>query len=228
MNRKDTDSTDLTQAARCANMKCLDTDFSWISLDVLGFTFKQPSGNCLYTLPRNGPNSLGLCFYLEVYLPQARFAHVRLGRTRTRLRPQWVAWDTKTNKSQSISLHRSQGNMRTRWFNDYPLEIIPTPRSRIAATCYTIACNMKRLSLRLCTNPFPRFHSGFMLLWVLSGTVNFFKPGLLLHLAGHLVIVTIRHFGKQSLQNPFLWNYISTWHQLWTIPRHLQATHYDF
>lgn len=113
MNRKETDSTDLTQAARCANLKTLDTNFYWISLDVLGITFEQLPGNCLYTLPRNGPTSLGLCFYLEVYLPQPRFAHVRLGRTRTHLRPQWVAWDTKTNKSQSIPLHRSQGNTHT-------------------------------------------------------------------------------------------------------------------
>lgn len=44
---------------------------------------------------------------------------------------------------------------RTRWFNDYPLETIPTPRPRAAATCYAIACNMKRLPFWVCTNSFP-------------------------------------------------------------------------
>ncbi|KAH6992662.1 hypothetical protein EDB82DRAFT_156537 [Fusarium venenatum] len=104
-----------SKAARRANLKCLDTDFSWISpWTYLDLPSEQPPDNCLYTLPRNGPNSSGLCFYPEVYLPQPRFAHVRLGRTRTYLRPQWVAWDTNTNKSQSIPLHRSQGNTRKR------------------------------------------------------------------------------------------------------------------
>lgn len=169
MNRKDTDSPDLTQAARCTNelpglRYLIPLTGLPGHLGLWSTTWQIPS-----RLTKEWTHSLRMFAFAWIssyssnallwilwsgQLTSAEVCSFVTDDIGTHLRLQWVAWDTKKqNKYLSIPCQRSQGNMQTMWFNDYESGFNLVSHHWIA-TCFVTVCDIGRLLPWILLNPF--------------------------------------------------------------------------